>query len=457
MNDKKSVTIIGGGIAGLSAAVFLAEKKLKVTLIESSPKLGGRAYSFFDKERNQFFDNGQHILAGWYKNTFEYLKIIGSFDKLNFQNSLEVNFINKEKKIFKLNCPDAAPPLNLVLGLLKFKAFSLKDKFALKNINDLFKTGKDYKNKYKNVHELLTGISQTDNLIKYFWEPFTLAVFNTGLKNIDVEMFLEIFNLGFREKVNSNLVIPKVNLNELIVNRAFEYFKNKKVEIVLNKSAEVFNMRDENGINKLIDYVKLEDGSKVYSDYFISAVPFFMFKKLFDNENYVKNDFHADKLRSSSIVSVHLFFNRKISDSMIPENSFGMTGLIGTKVQWIFKRSDSHLSLVISGADDLGIKEMENEEIFRLCLTELKSTLTGFNESDVYGYKVIKEKRATFIPDLESRKYRPKQVTSYRNLFIAGDWTDTGLPATIESAVKSAKICAEEICKMNKNFYKERN
>jgi protoporphyrinogen oxidase len=110
MSSKKTVTVIGGGVAGLSAAVFLNEKGFKVKLLEASPKLGGRAYSFFDKEKDLFFDNGQHILAGWYENTFEYLKIIGSYDKLNFQKSLEVNFFNTDKEVFKLKCPDLTPP-----------------------------------------------------------------------------------------------------------------------------------------------------------------------------------------------------------------------------------------------------------------------------------------------------------------------------------------------------------
>ena len=126
MKPGKAVTIIGGGIAGLSAAIFLNERGFRIKLLETSPKLGGRAYSFFDKEKDQFFDNGQHILAGWYTNTFEYLKITGSFNKLNIQKNLEVNFFNTDREVFKLKCPDMTPPMNLITGLLKFKAFNFK-------------------------------------------------------------------------------------------------------------------------------------------------------------------------------------------------------------------------------------------------------------------------------------------------------------------------------------------
>ncbi len=192
-------------IAGLSAAVFLREKDFEVTLIEASPKLGGRAYSFFDKERNQFFDNGQHILAGWYKNTLDYLKIIGSYDKLNFQKELEVDFINTDKKVFKLKCPDSPSPMNLIKGLLRFGALGLKDKFALKNIKKLLRDGNAFESKFVNARELLNGIKQTQGLIKYFWEPFILAVFNSRPENVNTKIFLNVLRTGFNEKDNSML------------------------------------------------------------------------------------------------------------------------------------------------------------------------------------------------------------------------------------------------------------
>lgn len=439
MSSQKTVTVIGGGVAGLSALVFLTEKGFKVTLLEASPKLGGRAYSFYDKDKNQFFDNGQHILAGWYKNTFEYMKITGSYDKLNFQKELEVNFINSDKKIFKLKCPNDKPSMNLIRGLLKFGAFGLKDKFSLRKIKKLLRNGVDFTKMFANVRDLLSGIKQTPNLIKYFWEPFTLAVFNTRLENISVKIFLNVLRKGFNEKSNSALVIPDVNLNELLIDNALKYFEKNNVKVIINKRVNSIILKDK------VENIMLEDGSEIISDYYVSAVPFYAFKKLFNEKIYYENNFKSDLIKSSGIVSVHLFFEEEIPDMMIPNNSFGMTGLIGTIVQWIFKRSARHLSLVISGADDLQITEMNVEEIYNLCLNDLKNTINDFDKLKISDYKVIKEKRATFIPDFESDEFRPSQKTKYKNLFIAGDWTDTGMPATIESAVTSAKLCSDLI------------
>ncbi|MEO6696325.1 MAG: hydroxysqualene dehydroxylase HpnE [Ignavibacteria bacterium] len=439
---KRSVIIIGGGIAGLSSAVFLTESGFKVTLIESSPKLGGRAYSFFDRKKNQFFDNGQHILAGWYKNTFEYLKIIGNYDKLNFQNGLEVNFINLNREVFQFKCPDTKPPLNLLIGLLKFKAFGLKDKFALKNIKKLFKLN-DFESKYGNVRDLLEGINQTENIIKYFWEPFIFSVFNTRPENVSVKIFLNVMKEGFKSKNNSMLVIPSVNLNELFINDAVDYLKMNDADIFLNQRVKRINLKagseSDNKSDLKIENIMLEDNTNLKSEIYISAVGFYDYKELFGSEGLTDDHYNSDRLKTSSIVSVHLFFNGKIPEELIPHNSFGMTGLIGTKVQWIFKRSDQHLSLVISGADEINITGMSNEEIFKLCINELMQTLDGFERLEISDYKVIKEKRATFIPDDESNEFRPPQSTNINNFFIAGDWTDTGFPSTIEGAVTSSK------------------
>lgn len=436
----KSVSIIGGGIAGLSAAVFLNEKGFDVKLFEGSPKLGGRAYSYYDREKDMFFDNGQHILAGWYKNTFEYLKIIGSYSKLNFQNGLEVNFLDECGKRYKLKCPDEKPPMNLIRGLLRYNALGLKDKFALKNIQKLFSDEFNHKEKYLNVRELLTGIRQTPRLIKFFWEPLTLAVFNTGLENIAVEVFLNVMKKGFeKSEIYSTLVIPEVNLNELLIDDAVTYFKKNSVEIFLDKRVDRIILT--NSAERII----MEDKTEIISDYYISAVSFFSFKKLFDEKTYYENNFKTEFFKTSAIVSVHLFFEHEIPEKFIPDNSFGMTGLIGTIVQWIFRRNAKHISLVISGSDNLQITEMKNEEIYELCINDLRKTIQGFDNVRVSDYRIIKEKRATFIPDFASCELRPLQRTKYENFFIAGDWTDTGLPATIESAVTSAAICSQMI------------
>ncbi len=430
----KLVTIIGGGLAGLSSAVFLHKKGYNVQLFESSPKLGGRAYSFYDREKNLYFDNGQHILAGWYENTFEYLKAIGSYVKLDFQSNLEVNFYDTNKNSYNLKTYNLPAPFNLLFGLLNFKALSGSDKLSVLKIYKIF-TDKKLE-QLSNVAELLKVIKQTPTLIKYFWEPFILAVFNAKPENINSKIFLEILKNGFSKKSFSNLVIPKVNLNELFIDDALTYFQKNNIKVVEKEKIPKLFLKDNT-----IDYLVTESGNKIKSDYYISAVPFFRFKELFEINDYNQYFKGRGNLHSSSIISLHLFFENEVPADLLKNNSFGMTGLIGTKVQWIFKRNPKHLSLVISASDFLDeLTDESNETIYKNCLSELSKCLKGFDNLVVKDYKIIKEKRATFIPDNDSVNERPNQKTAIQNFFIAGDWTNTGLPATIESAIKSSKI-----------------
>jgi len=127
----KKIIIIGGGFAGLSSATFIANSGHKVELIEASPKLGGRAYSFKDDETGSVIDNGQHILMGCYKETLRFLKLIGADKNFSFQGRLKVNFLNDSGKLFRLEATQLFYPLNLLFGLLNFEALSFINRLLL--------------------------------------------------------------------------------------------------------------------------------------------------------------------------------------------------------------------------------------------------------------------------------------------------------------------------------------
>lgn len=440
--NKKKIVIIGGGLAGLSTAVFLAEskkaKKLDISLYEGSPKYGGRSYSFKDSKTELYFDNGQHILAGWYKNTFDYLKIIDTFSKINFQKSLEVNFIDEDGSRANLKLPHIPAPFNMLAGLMRFGKFTMRDKMSLLRLpTAFFSTGKGM-----NALEVLRKLKQTDNLVRYFWEPFIYAVFNAKAENVSGEMLINMLKKGFLKPGNSNLVIPDVNLNELFIDDAKYYFKEKGVKRY--KGKKITSLVQSDG---RVEAAILETGEKVEADHFISAVSFFRFSELMAG-----GEFDAvSRLKPSSITSIHIFLGEDIPESMLADNSFGMTGLIGRTVQWIFKRDPRHLSLVISGSDFIddgegeSITDAEANKIYGIAYKDLCFSIKGFSRLPIAGYKVIKEKRATFIPDEESKAGRLQSETSIDNFYIAGDWTDTGYPATIESAITSGRKCANLI------------
>lgn len=438
---NKSVSIIGGGTAGLSAAVFLAEKGFKVTVIESSPKLGGRTYSFFDKIFGGEIDNGQHILASWYHNTFDFLKLIGSYDKLEFQKQLEVIFYDNQANRYKLKALKIKQPLDILIGLLNYRKLKLKDKISAIKFFSKIKNGKISENSVKglNSDELFAKNSQTEGIIRFFWKPFILAVFNAEPKQTSAYLLVKILKKGFIEKDGSKLVFSKVFLNELIVKPAVEYLENKCVKIITNKRIIKINFND-NYVDSLIS----EDNVVIKSDFYVCSVPFFEFNEIINIPGI-----YSGLLIPSPIVNVHFRFDRN-TENLFPSR---FAGLLNTNSQWIFKVSSNQICVVISAANE--IAKLEKEEIILLCKEELEKCLINFSNYKIIGQRVIKEMRATFVPDKNSLSNRPKNETGINNFFLAGDWTDTEMPATIEGAVKSGRDCSELIYKKyNKQSFK---
>lgn len=425
----KSVCVIGGGVAGLSAAVFLTKENYKVTLIEASPKLGGRAYSFFDKQLGIKIDNGQHIFASWYKDTFGFLKIVGSYAKIYFQKQLEVNFADQSGRRFRLKCSRLPAPFHLLAGLFRYDALSFKDKMGAIRLVRSIKKEKIHETTLKqmNTDELFRLTIQTEQVINCFWKPFIVAVFNAEPKDTSALMFVEMIKLGFIEIGNSSLVLPNDFLSDIYVQPAVNYLRKKDTNVILNKQASSFKFND-NKITSLI----LEDKNEIESDFYVSTVPFFDLEKLLGNK-------FASKLETSSITNIHIKFSENIDD-IIKEK---FVGILDATIQWVFKVKDDQICVVISASNE--IAEKDKEEIFEIAKRELFNSFPEIKNKTIDGYRVIKEMRATFKPNKDSLNNRPDNKTDYKNLFLAGDWTQTGLPATIEGAVRSSKNCVNLI------------
>jgi len=447
-NINKSICIIGGGIAGLSAAVFLAEKGFKVTLIESSPKLGGRAYSFFDKNLNTYLDNGQHIFASWYKNLFDFLKIIGTFDKLWFQDALMITFIDSDAKQYNLNCSEwrvsnesnyskKYRPYSLFWGIFTYSALSLKDKLCVLRLIRYVKSHNKRTETIESmsVSELFRLTKQTERIIDYFWKPFVIATFNSKPEEISVINFIKILKIGLFSKNASNLVFPEVDLNSLYVNPAVDYIKNRGGCILDSTSVLKFNVETSS-----IKSISLDNESELIADFIVSTVPYYNLKVLFGDKLYSELFCNIDKIKDSPILNIYHNFENKNEFEPLTED---FAGLLNSPIQWIFKNSKNRINLVISSAGEL--INMDKNEIIELSKKELIKCLPGFQNVEFTYSRVVKEKRATFLPNVDSLNARPGNKTKFNNLFIAGDWTDTGYPATLESAVTSAKNCTNEI------------
>ena len=418
------VLIIGGGIAGLTAASILSSKKNPVTLFEASPKLGGRTYSFFDSDVKTSIDNGQHILMGCYKDTLKFIKLIKAENNFNYQKNLKLDFITKDNSEFKIDTSKGVYPFNLLYALFNYGAFSSKDKIAfLKLVLKLPIISKKILTKFT-VSEWLAMEDQTESSVKNFWEILCVGAMNTSIQKASALIFHNILmQIFFNGNSSSTIILPKYGLSESIVDPAVEFIISNGGFIRSSEAIKAIVVNNNKAVIVKTDTQTLED-----FDYVISAIPNYSLQKVLDtSEVNFENSFEY-----STIVNIHLWTNKL----NLKEKFYGF---LHSPLHWIFIK-DQHINIVISDANYLTDKS--REDIFELVSNEL-SEIFSIKQSDITNYKIIKEKRATFIPSINVLDIRPNCETNIKNLFLAGDWTNTGLPSTIESAAKSGRIAAE--------------
>jgi predicted NAD/FAD-binding protein len=188
----KHCIVIGGGIAGLTSAAYLTTQNIKVTLLESSPKLGGRAYSFTEQKTNTIIDNGQHILMGCYSDTISFLKLIGAEDNFIYKKRLMVNYLKPGFEFSKLKAGRLFYPLDLLTGLLNFNAISIKDRFSLIRFMIKLPFSSHQKLIKKSVREWLVNEKQSNEAISSLWEIIAIGALNTNIDKASAYMFREI-------------------------------------------------------------------------------------------------------------------------------------------------------------------------------------------------------------------------------------------------------------------------
>ena len=440
----KKVLVIGGGLAGLSAAAYLVKNKFDVTLLEASPKLGGRVYSFFDEKTNTEIDNGQHILMGCYSDTLSLLKMTNAYqyfhiatDRKN-QNRLVIHYLDRNKKEFLLQSSDLPYPFNLLSALLSFNAFSVNDKLSMIKFFLKIKFIDSEKLWDLNVKQWLKNENQSDNVIKTFWEIISIGALNTSTEKASAKIFCDILEeIFWKGKTSSLIILPSLPLSKSFIEPIYNYLIQNNCKVHLSEKCISLEINN-NQIDKVITTSANSSKQNVYDnfDFVVSAVPFFALRKLLD-KNYlsIQSEFNY-----SSILNIHLWLTQDATKkfSFINKEFYAFNN---SELHWLFNKK-THWNIVISNADKF--MEMPKEKIFSFVLDELKSFIP-IRQDDILEYKIIKEKKATFIPDKKTLRNRPATKTKLKNLFLAGDWIDTKLPATIESAVKSGRLAAEKI------------
>lgn len=435
------VTILGGGFAGLAAALRLHRAGAKIRILEKRPFFGGRAYSFKEPKTGGTVDNGQHLLMGCYEETFAFLKDLGTFDRLDVQKSLSVAFSEGPDKTFELSCPNLPAPLHLAWGLLRYRGLNFSDKRGMARLMSLAKKSKGVANGLdaQSIEELLKQSGQTDAAIRKFWEPLALATVNESLDLASAHLFVEVLRRALlSRKEDSRLVLSKVGLSELFANPAQAFFE--KAGVPLHFNSQVTSIQREGAGFK----IETNRGESFSSDKVLFAIPPNAAAKVLA-ESKLLPELLAELPRfgSAPIVSINLWY-----ENFRPKHR--MLGLVDSPIHWVFDKSKiltaekpQHVTLVVSGAHALAGESKES--LVAIAERELQRFYPELQGRRPFHSQVVKELEATFSARKGLSAYRPGPRSAEAGIFLAGDWTDTGLPATIEGAVLSGHRAAAAI------------
>ncbi len=447
MADERDVVVIGGGFAGLSAGVALAERGFRVAVLERKPALGGRAYSFVDPESGDFVDNGQHVLMGCYGETLDFLKKIGTYDKLVFLENLSIEMIAPGGASATLRTGRLPGPLHMVAAVLRYRHLSFRERLSLlragRRLLAMHRSERSLLEQ-TDVATLMDRLRQSGNARQSFWYPVTIATLNEEPARASSALLAEVLKRAFfGRRRDSAFVYSKVGLSDLYCGAATAFIEQRGGVVASRSGVEAL----EAGSDGAIERVLLRDGRKLTAGNFIAAVPPGPLLQMLppgasDDPIFAR----LANFKYSPIICVHVWLDREVTDS-------AFVGFIGATTQWMFnkrkifdeggRQHPGYLSFVISGARAL--VERSNEELLDQVLSDLRAMIPAAREAKLVKALVLKEKQATMAPGPESHALRPGTSTPFSNLFLAGDWIQTGLPATIESAVISGRAAAAAV------------
>jgi squalene-associated FAD-dependent desaturase len=440
--------VIGGGLAGLASGVALAEAGWRVQLFEQRPFLGGRATSYVLPD-GEHVDNCQHVTLGCCTNLDDFYKRVGSSDKVKFFDRLL--FLDPQGRRGKMQAGILPAPFHMTGSFAAFAPLTLGDKVSIARamLSILLAKGKTAdleENGGISMLEWLKRRGQTKGAIDRFWRVVLVSALDEELDRTDARFGVDVFWKAFlSNKTGYRMGVPVVPLAELYGGCKAEIEK-RGGEVVLRSPVRSVEMQ-----NGLILGLRFDEGRTASADAYVFAVPHTAIAELFPEGVKTGNSglSNLDKIKVAPITGVHLWFDRAVMEEPF-------VTLLDTTTQWIFNKSvlsgkanggagerGQYLQLVISASYDL--LQKPRQEIIDLCMKEVCQAIPAAREAKLVKATVIKEAAATFSPEPGVDRWRPKQATSVANLFLAGDWTATGWPATMEGAVRSGYLAAEAV------------
>ena len=456
-SQLQSVAIAGGGLAGLAAACALSDAGFKVTLYERRPFLGGRASSWEHPGTSEVVDNCQHVLFRVCTNLIEFYERIGVADQIRWFDTM--TFIEPGGHTSTLKSSALPAPLHTAPSFFGFPFLNATDKLAIaRALAPLTLT--EQRDNGKSFKEWLDAHGQTENAIHRFWNPILVSALSEDLDLISVSSAAQVVRESMKSPEAREMGVPTVPLTDLY-NKAGDYIRARGGELHLREPIAGFaatssrvkldlkNQEEPEGAPP--SSRSLRQGGDF--DFLILALPFDALEKVLPQspESAPLRE-KISHFETAPITGIHLWFDRQISD-------LDHAVLLDRTIQWMFHKSrlqpmrteatgetqGSYIELVVSSSKSLIDKS--RAEIVDLALSEVREFFPAACNAQLIKSAVIKELNATYSPRPGIDAHRPSTTTAWPRVFLAGDWTATGWPATMEGAVRSGYQAAEAIAR----------
>jgi len=429
LSTNPSVAVVGGGLAGLATALALGSVGYPVTVYEARPFLGGRAtsYSVNTADESVTIDNCQHVLLRCCANLIDFYQRLEVIERIDFWR--EFYWIEPGGRVSVMKRGRFRAPFHLAESFAKLRFLTVADKLSV--ARGLLAIRKEYGKRTDleriTMLDWLRERKQTPRAIERFWRQVLVSAIYEDLDRMAAVHGLQVFALGFLPKVDSyEMGVPAVPLGELYSDKAWARYLCVK----LAPRTAIERLRVEHGRVEGLE----AKGELLRADAYVLAVPFERVPALAPALGLDLSSF-----AHSPITGIHLWFDRQITK--LPHAT-----LLDRTIQWMFNKDEGrYLQLVVSASRNLA--EMARGDVVELAMKELKEFFPTVAEAKLERSHVVKEMRATFsaTPGLEEK--RPITATDFPNLFLAGDWTRSGWPATMEGAVRSGYLAAEAVAK----------